>query len=69
MTTFSELREDIDKNLDKLPEREAEILTMHYGLDGNEPMTLEEIGKKYGVTRERIRQVKEKAIRRLKSFR
>ena len=68
MMTFSELREDINRNLDKLPKREAEVIIMHYGLDGNEPMTLEEIGKRYGVTRERIRQVKAKAIRRLKSF-
>lgn len=68
MMFFSELREDINKNLDKFSGREAEILIMHYGLDGNEPMTLEEIGKKYGVTRERIRQVKAKAIRRLKNF-
>lgn len=66
MMTFLELRDDISKNLNKLPEREAEILIMYYGLDGNEPMTLEEIGKRYGVTKERIRQVKAKAIRRLR---
>lgn len=58
--------EEIRENLEKLPNREAEILVMRYGLDGNEPMTLEDIGKKYGVTRERIRQIEAKALKSIR---
>lgn len=58
-------KEEIQKLLKELPEREAEILTMRYGLDDGTPKTLEEVGKKFNLTRERIRQLENKAIRRL----
>ena len=49
-----------------LKEREAKILRLYFGLDGPEPMTLEEIGSLLGITRERVRQIKEKALSRLR---
>jgi RNA polymerase primary sigma factor len=60
------LRKDIDRSLSTLTIRESEILKMYYGLSGKYPLTLEEIGDKFDLTRERVRQIKEKAIRRLK---
>jgi RNA polymerase primary sigma factor len=60
------LRKDIDRSLSTLTLRESEILKMYYGLSGKYPLTLEEIGDKFDLTRERVRQIKEKAIRRLK---
>jgi RNA polymerase primary sigma factor len=49
-----------------LPDREVEVIKLYFGLDGENPMTLEEIGDKFNLTRERVRQIKEKAIRRLR---
>jgi len=49
-----------------LKEREAKILRLYFGLEGQEPMTLEEIGSLLGITRERVRQIKEKALARLR---
>lgn len=60
------LTETIRESLETLKEREARILKLYYGLDGKEPMTLEEIGSILGITRERVRQIKEKAIARLR---
>jgi len=60
------LRKDIDRSLSTLTLREGEILRMYYGLNGKHPLTLEEIGERFDLTRERVRQIKEKAIRRLK---
>jgi RNA polymerase primary sigma factor len=60
------LTEDMEKALDTLADREKQILTMYFGLDGEDPLTLEDIGKELGLTRERIRQIKEKAIQRLR---
>jgi RNA polymerase primary sigma factor len=60
------LRKDIDRSLSTLTMRESEILKMYYGLNGKYPLTLEEIGDRFDLTRERVRQIKEKAIRRLK---
>ncbi len=59
------LRKEIDRALETLSEREREIVRMFFGLDGKE-RTLEEIGQEFGLTRERVRQIKEKAIRRLR---
>ncbi|MEK7667072.1 MAG: RNA polymerase sigma factor RpoD/SigA, partial [Gemmatimonadota bacterium] len=56
------LTESIEKVLSSLKEREAKILRLYFGLEGKEPMTLEEIGGLLGITRERVRQVKEKAL-------
>ncbi len=58
-------REEVEELLKELPEREQEILRMRFGLDGQDPQTLEEVGKKYGVTKERVRQLENKAIRNL----
>lgn len=60
-----EEREKALKLLDEIEPREATILRMHYGLSGKEPMTLREIGKKLGLTRERIRQIQRAALTKL----
>ena len=60
------LSDDMEKALDTLSDREKLILSLYFGLNGEEPLTLEEIGKKLNLTRERIRQIKEKAIVRLR---
>jgi RNA polymerase primary sigma factor len=60
------LRSDIRQSLTSLTSRESEVVSMFYGLEGKTPMSLEEIGVKFDLTRERVRQIKEKAIRRLK---
>ena len=60
------LSESIDEVLTTLKEREARILRLYFGLEGKEPMTLEEIGGMMGITRERVRQIKEKALARLR---
>ena len=59
-------REDLDRCLDRLPGREAEILRLYFGLGDTEPLTLEEIGQRLDLTRERIRQLKERALARLR---
>lgn len=60
------LRGQIDSALGGLVGREAEILKLYFGLNGEEPMTLDQIGARYGLTRERVRQIKEKALHRLR---
>jgi RNA polymerase primary sigma factor len=60
------LTEGIEEVLATLKEREARILRLYFGLEGPEPMTLEEIGTLLGITRERVRQIKEKALSRLR---
>jgi RNA polymerase primary sigma factor len=60
------LRKEIERALSTLSSREADILRLYFGLHGGHPYTLEEIGGRFGLTRERVRQIKEKAIRRLK---
>ena len=60
------LRDNVKEVLDTLTEREAKVLKMRFGLDGYKPMTLEEVGKAFGVTRERVRQIECKALRKLK---
>jgi len=54
--------------LDRITEREAQILRMRYGLDDNTPMTLEEIGARLGLTRERIRQIENEALHKLHEY-
>jgi RNA polymerase primary sigma factor len=56
---------DLRRMVASLPERERAVLELRYGLAGREPMTLDEIGLEFGVTRERIRQVESRAVRRL----
>lgn len=60
------LAKDIDRTLHYLKGIEAEVIKLFFGLDGREEMTLEEIGLKFGLTRERIRQIKERGLRRLR---
>ena len=60
------LKVEIRNALAALPEREAEVLRLYFGIDVDFAMTLEEIGEKFNLTRERVRQIKEKAIRRLR---
>jgi len=61
------LKKEIERSLSTLGEREAEILRYYYGLTNKQPHTLEEIGVEFGLTRERVRQIKEKAIKKLKN--
>jgi RNA polymerase primary sigma factor len=61
------LRQEIERSLATLGEREAEILRFYFGLRGYQQHTLEEIGDEFGLTRERVRQIKEKAIKKLKN--
>ncbi|MBN2747310.1 MAG: sigma-70 family RNA polymerase sigma factor [Bacteroidales bacterium] len=63
---YDSLRKEINRAISTLTPREADVVKLYYGLDGAHPMTLEEIGEKFDLTRERVRQIKEKAIRRLK---
>ena len=60
------LNREIERALSSLTEREAKIIRLYYGLNNKHPFTLEEIGEKINLTRERVRQIKEKAIKRLK---
>jgi RNA polymerase primary sigma factor len=60
------LRKEIQRAIATLSQREADIVVLYYGLNGNNAMTLEEIGDRFSLTRERVRQIKEKAIRRLR---
>ena len=69
LTARKIMREDLRKTLDGLPERERKIIELRYGLSGNDPMTLEQVGQEFGVTRERIRQMEIRTLRRLQKFR
>jgi len=60
------LRNEIERAISTLSTREAEVIRLYYGLNGKHPMTLEEIGEYFDLTRERARQIKEKGIKRLK---
>ena len=60
------LKDSVEDALSSLKEREAKILRLYFGLDDQEPMTLEEIGALMGITRERVRQIKQKALIRLR---
>ncbi|MCX6827926.1 MAG: sigma-70 family RNA polymerase sigma factor [candidate division Zixibacteria bacterium] len=60
------LKLEIEKALDTLTPREAEVISLYFGLNHEKALTLEEIGARFSLTRERVRQIKEKAIRRLR---
>ena len=60
------LRTEVKRALSTLTQREADVIALYFGLNGEHPMTLEEIGERFDLTRERVRQIKEKAIRRLR---
>ncbi|PLW98815.1 MAG: RNA polymerase subunit sigma [Marinilabiliales bacterium] len=63
---YESLRKEIDRAISTLTQREADVVRLYFGLNESHPMTLEEIGETFDLTRERVRQIKEKAIRRLK---
>ncbi|MBA7536239.1 RNA polymerase sigma factor SigA [subsurface metagenome] len=60
------LRKEIERTLNTLTRREADIIRLYFGLNGKHTHTLEEIGEKFNITRERVRQIKDKAIKKLK---
>ena len=64
--TFTLLREQLMEALETLTEREQKVLRLRFGLDDGRPRTLEEVGKVFHVTRERIRQIEAKALRKLR---
>ena len=67
---FREIRrEELFRVLDSLPARDRKVLELRFGLKGERPRTLEEVGERFGVTRERIRQVEAKTLNRLKNYR
>ena len=61
------LKREVARALATLTYRESEVISFYFGLNGNSPMTLEEIGQKFNLTRERVRQIKEKATKRLRN--
>ena len=61
------LKEEINELLDELDPRDRKVLEMRFGLNGNKTHTLEEIGGQLGITRERVRQIENKAIRKLRN--
>ncbi|CAN5561613.1 RNA polymerase sigma factor RpoD/SigA [soil metagenome] len=60
------LQKDVQRALSSLTQRESEVISYYFGLNGTQALTLEEIGEKFNLTRERVRQIKEKATRRLR---
>ena len=59
---YESLRKEIERAVSTLTQREADVIRLYFGLNGSHPMTLEEIGEKFDLTRERVRQIKEKSI-------
>ena len=66
---YESLRTEINRAISTLTPKEADIIKMFFGLEGYPQMTLDEIGLEFDLTRERVRQIKEKAIKRLKKSR
>ncbi len=66
--SFSALQQELRLAMRTLPEREAKVLSLHFGLNGEGPFTLEEVGSKLNLTRERIRQIEKFALRQLKTI-
>jgi RNA polymerase primary sigma factor len=67
-TSVSLRREDIDRALKSLPERERRVIELRFGLHGGQPRTLDEVGRSFGVTRERIRQIENSTLKTLASL-
>ena len=61
-------RENVRRALDALPQREREVIEMRFGLTGERPCTLEEVGRAFNVTRERIRQIENHTLKKLESL-
>ena len=66
MLLYESLQQELGHVIDLLPQREGDVLKLYYGLGRKHPMTLDEIGEKFELTRERVRQIKEKAIQHLR---
>lgn len=66
MLLYESLQQELGRVINLLPQREADVLKLYYGLGRKHPMTLDEIGEKFELTRERVRQIKEKAIQHLR---
>src|ERR687886_535769 len=66
--TLSLRREDIENALASLPERDRKVIELRFGLSGAQPCTLEEVGRAFGVTRERIRQIENNTLKKLESL-
>ena len=66
--TMTLRREDIERALDSLPERERKVIELRFGLKGEQPCTLEEVGRAFGVTRERIRQIENNTLKKLEGL-
>ncbi len=64
--TYKLMKRQINEVLSQLPEREQRIIKLRFGLEDGRSYTLEEVGTKFGLTRERIRQIESKALRRLR---
>jgi RNA polymerase primary sigma factor len=64
----SDWSERLKSAVEELPDREAQILRLRFGLNGNEEYTLEEIGQQFGVSRERIRQLEARALRQMRAI-
>ncbi|MFC1694078.1 sigma factor-like helix-turn-helix DNA-binding protein, partial [Candidatus Latescibacterota bacterium] len=65
-TLENSLKLEIEKALSTLTDREAEVISLYFGINSDNPLTLEGIGKIFKITRERVRQIKEKALNRLR---
>ena len=66
--TLNLRRQDIERVLESLPERERRVIELRYGLTGDQPCTLEEVGRAFGVTRERIRQIENNTLKKLETL-
>ena len=64
--SFSMLKEELDTAMDSLTDRERKVIRLRFGLDDGKTRTLEEVGREFDVTRERIRQIEAKALRKLR---
>lgn len=61
------LRKEIQRSLNTLTERQCDVIMLYFGIGVEHPMSLEDIGERFGLTRERVRQIKDKAINKLRS--
>lgn len=62
------LRREIERSLSTLTDRQCDVIKLYFGIGIDHPMSLEDIGDKFGLTRERVRQIKDKAINKLRSI-
>ena len=67
VSNMKELRVAIEESMGRLNDKEFEVISLYFGLKNDDPLVLEEVGERFGLTRERIRQIKKKAIKRLRA--